>query len=348
MTTQNTMGQYGIAYTWLLAPHGVRDFDLSLVSVGYDGESGQSLTRTFHLELPDKGARAGVQDISGILGLLWGGTDEDAQHKAQAFERALSDILLWHLDRMPHVDDPSQRIILVQGPMIPKLRGRLQYRMPDTRVLVCTLTYQRDWLRRLEMSSVDTDRVLAAVPREAEMVIGEIFPPKGVDTGSRTWLAMKDGQPYHVEAITCTQVGRQSEWVESIERRIKTILQDDELEAVTTGQDGTVLLPKALSKATKLCNELAEAEGNWQEIHSVLSWNHCYKETKSQACAVLKRLGDIPELWSSPAKVDRVFALAADEDRLRDEKGVRDALLRMPDQLRKFVADIRKRRERVT
>ena len=194
-----------IAYKWLLAPPELGDFDvvlfLSSCRAKFGGAEAVTIdvptTRTYHAKLPPKETRRELSDVSGTIGLLHPISDEYAMHKASAFERFVADCVLWLLAEQDF--SAEKTIVLLQGPMLPKLRGRFLSRGLSERVSVYALTYQPEWFRRIEAAE-QSYRGLKTANRCG---VGGVYPPKALDKGTRSWVYRSlECSPYHFEVIT--------------------------------------------------------------------------------------------------------------------------------------------------
>jgi hypothetical protein len=92
------------------------------------------MERQFVIEMHPKLTRASTDDVSGVLGFLspWGSTEDREAH--EQLERALSDLQMWALYaclKKEKSQPKGRSAILIQGPLLPKLRGRILYRMFD-------------------------------------------------------------------------------------------------------------------------------------------------------------------------------------------------------------------------
>lgn len=100
---------------------------------GRHGDPKERVTRRFILEIRSKWSPSPEEDVSGLLGLLspWGTPDDREAHAK--VERALAEIQIWALYQCLEEAKKEKRptAILLQGPLLPKLRGRIFYRMLD-------------------------------------------------------------------------------------------------------------------------------------------------------------------------------------------------------------------------
>lgn len=327
------LDMYGIAYGWVIAPHGVSDFDVSLISVGCDEDGGSTVNSTLHIKLKGTVRTADVHDISGILGLLWGGSDSADMERCVEFERAVADAILWQIEGLRKANEGKRRLILIQGPMLPKLRGRFQYRMPSRECVICTVTYQREWLRRMAMSTEDLERLQSHQSEGAEIRLGSIFPPTAVDTGARTWLAKFNAHPYQLECVTSTQTGKESVWVKDMERDILEAFKHPSPLKVANGEE--VSLPKALKMATETCMNQCELERHWLSVHSKLSMAKAYnKKTDTVPLHIRRSIERLRDDVSEDAGKVSLKAAGDTDWQCPSEAQVRKLLMAAPDDLR--------------
>jgi hypothetical protein len=202
-----------LAYRWEMAPPGEQSFDviLALASTIADvtrvappkaGHPWQSAVDTavrasFAFKHPPGPAEEHDVDVSGLLGLLGAMQGEQGRHRANAFERLVADSMLRMMVEALGAVTPDRRpVVLLQGPMLPKLRGRLYYRGLDPELPILCLTYQPEWLCRLPET--------AAVPGSRGQPIAGLrwegpLPPLPIDRGSRSFVGRGPNGSYHVE-----------------------------------------------------------------------------------------------------------------------------------------------------
>jgi hypothetical protein len=257
-----------IAYRWLLVPTEIADFDVVLVLSSRSGSSKESTvarseipdTRVYHSKLPEKELRHELSDVSGCLGLLHPVSDAHAERKAAAFERLVSDAVLWRLAE--ETFHPVERtVILLQGPMLPKLRGRLMYRGISERVTFCALTHEPEWFRRVEAA----DQSYKVLLDSNRMGFSPAHPPRSLDRGTRSWVYRSaSGFPLHFEVVTnmldCSLPVRN--WIAETEETL-----DQLVHASTSSKSDGPILPHAFTSATK---EADDAKNREEEFLSFL------------------------------------------------------------------------------
>jgi hypothetical protein len=227
---------FAIAYDWLLVPTEVVDFDLALIVSSCAGLTmGTEKVRIqnpdlsiYHAKLPENETRHELSDVSGCLGLLHPVSDEYAERKAVAFERLVSDAILWRLAKEPF-HQSEKTTILLQGPMLPKLRGRLMYRSIPEHITLCALTDQPDWFRRIEAA----EQSYKALRESNISGFGAAYPPRALDRGTRSWVHRSPGGfPLHFEVVTnmldCFCPTRK--WLDEIVRDIEQLVSPSLLE----------------------------------------------------------------------------------------------------------------------
>ena len=178
-----------LAYQWYLTPVDFQDYHIVLTVRCYDSARPDSMkrdatrnpwTRTFHARLPDKRLQSLQTDVSGNLGIIFPVSDDGAGKRASASERLIADAIIWELGRITF--DSNETIVLLQGPLLPKLRGRLLYRGVPENLSIWSLTWQPEWFRRLEAS----EQLLKNI--EQAGCPSQVYPPKGIDRASRSWV----------------------------------------------------------------------------------------------------------------------------------------------------------------
>jgi hypothetical protein len=265
-----------VAYDWLLPPAGVRDYDVTLILASCRAQFDPADTpgalekiwqkaavseRVYHAQFPRKATALGLEDVSGTLGLLWPASDKLAERKAAAFERLVADAILWLLAGETF-DGPDRRMVLLQGPLIPKLRGRLLYRGISGEIPVYTATYQTEWFKRIEAAQNTFDYL----PHSAadQPIIGALYPPRGIDRGTRSWVcASGRHDPFHFEIVAnmwdCCQ---DPQWLDKRATEIAALLSKKMLFET----DKPVQLPGPLGKATETVRTARKREQEYLRL----------------------------------------------------------------------------------
>jgi len=106
------------------------------------------------------------------------------------FERTIADLLLWRIEQAAK-DAPTT--VLLQGPMLPKLRGRIAYRSWKHKARIYAITYDPYWLKYLGFASATQATMEESL---------QVQPPFSLDAVSRGWLMTLDSQPVYIETIT--------------------------------------------------------------------------------------------------------------------------------------------------
>jgi hypothetical protein len=248
----------GVAYEWVLEaprPQGP-DFTLIIACCRVPSDSPEPLQisqAVFHAKFPPAGQPFHLTDVSGTLGLLWHATDESAQEKANAFERMLADALVWSIGQLAF-SPVEEHIVLVQGPLIPKLRGRHLYRGYDPRVPIFSVTFNVDWFRRIEAAQA----TFLKLPGGHAPSISNVYPPTAIDRATRSWICRLPGdadfaEPLHFEVIanmcnwSSDEVG--GLWLDRCKEKIYDITTTAHLESVSADDD--TRLPRALAIAVR-------------------------------------------------------------------------------------------------
>lgn len=196
-----------IAYEWVLAPIDFSDYDIAL-SIGRSDSANLSepvAVTTYRAHLPGRRKANAQSDVSGNSGLVFAVADDGAETRAGASERLIADAIIWELSKLSFSDTKTE--IFIQGPMLPKVRGRLLYRGLPPHIQVWGITWQPEWFWRLEASNQLLRNIEIQVG-DTEMVspiVSPMYPPEGIDRASRSWVC-KSGRKsaYHFEMLTNT------------------------------------------------------------------------------------------------------------------------------------------------
>jgi hypothetical protein len=204
-----------IAYTWKFAATLIEEFHalltVSRVSGVLQSNSPEAIwnqwfaserqsTISYRIQFPPASGNKDDFGVSGNAGLLGPERTRSSSEAEAAFERAVSDALMWEL-----VNDDLQcengvyPIVLVQGPMIPKLRGRLYYRMLDCALPLFFVTFQPEWLKQVPRS---LRPVAEKDPSGAHAEVSWLgpVPALSIDEPGRYFLGFSDGDlRYKVE-----------------------------------------------------------------------------------------------------------------------------------------------------
>jgi len=217
----------------------------------------------------------GLGDVSGTLGLLWPASDKLADQKAAAFERLLADAIQWLLANETF-DSSHHNVVLLQGPLIPKLRGRLLYRGISTEVPIYTTTYQTEWFKRIEAAQITFEFLPRATNKEP--VVGSLYPPRGIDCSTRSWVcasAMND--PFHFEIIANSwDCCKEPDWLTHREQDIKSLLG----RKILIETDKGIPLPGPLAKATELVQKIRQREQEYLRLARFFRDMHDVDPTK--------------------------------------------------------------------
>lgn len=236
-----TGGELAIAYRWALAPAGFSAFDVALVVACARG-SGDAvlLPRVYHMRLPPRRTAYSLSDVSGTLGILWPTSDRAAEGRAAAFEKLVADAVMWLLDEYGSSDE---MVVLVQGPMLPKLRGRLLYRAIAQTTRVYAVTYQPEWLKRIEAVDIAMDEPSGG--GNARPKLTDVHPPMPVDAGTRGYMWYCAGrESVHFELVSNTwDPCVEGEWLSKRNAEIRELMNQAE-------PVGDASLPSALANAT--------------------------------------------------------------------------------------------------
>jgi hypothetical protein len=226
-----------VAYEWFLTPVDFRDYDIVLAVGCYDSAKSETWTRTYHARLPEKQSAGRQSDVSGNLGIIFPVSDDGAGKRAAASERLVADAIIWELAQLNFAQ--SDTLLLVQGPLLPKLRGRLLYRGLSENVTVWTLTWQPEWFWRLEAA----EQLLLNIGKAA---ISPMYPPKGIDRASRCWVCRPaEKLVFHFEVLTNTwDCFAEEGWEKQCQQELASFI-----ESVDLNSNEQPTLPHALALA---------------------------------------------------------------------------------------------------
>jgi len=236
-----------IAYEWVLPPIDFNDFDIAL-SVGlFDSLSSKPTATTYHARLPSKKSPGRQSDVSGNLGLVFPVSDDGAGKRAAASERLIADAIVWELAKVTYND--SETAILIQGPMLPKLRGRLLYRGIPKHISVWAITWQPEWFWRMEAS----EQLLLNI---SGTDISPMYPPEGVDRASRSWVFKKaEKAVFHFELLTNTwDCISTREWSTKCEQDIRALVRTAE------SNEESISLPGPIKTAHDVARDRSDLE----------------------------------------------------------------------------------------
>ncbi len=245
----------GIGYDWLLVPQDIKGIEYDVILSVAIFHLNKTQVFTYHASLPPKYAHIEQSDVSGTLGLLWPVADKVNNVKAAALERLISDSIQWILSDQDL--SVKNTIILLQGPLLPKLRGRFLYSGISKNVSIQSITYQTEWLKRLE--NIEKISEFLKSKQKDEIVVSSVFPSLNVDQSTRSWIAIlaKTQQMYHFETITnmwdyCRDNKIIDERKEEIEMLLKNLYNEDEKLDIP--------LPKPLAEAVLAAKKSIEFE----------------------------------------------------------------------------------------
>jgi hypothetical protein len=202
------------------------DFDYH-ICVGYR-VSGTETFRHYQHRLNPKHFRSSSNDVSGTFGLL--GNKENEQRIA-SFERAVADLVHVNASAALHASEAEEAVLFIRGPMIPKLRGRLLMSAISREIQVYSVTEDRAQLECMDLQAnpegASYEQILG------DMKDGEIrgtIPPAGLDKGTRSWLARRDGALMHFELVANMHRGELTgDWLKARESEIYRCFADGAL-----------------------------------------------------------------------------------------------------------------------
>lgn len=201
-----------IGFKWSYTPTTIKECDVLLTVSRVNGVLSdddpdtlwkiwqqEHFSQSYRIKLPVP-AETGIDaDISGIVDLKQLLGSRDASDRTSCLDRTIADLILAELDQIPLTFDRTKPqewpIILMNGPLFPKLRGRLYYRHlnPDLPILV--VTYQPPWLallvRNLHLPSTEQPDTLGWHGP---------YPSEAHDSSSRFFLGTRGSRViYHIE-----------------------------------------------------------------------------------------------------------------------------------------------------
>lgn len=308
MNKSNKYSCTGIAYKWSLAHTDITTFDvvLSISFVKEDFKIDTTFSEfqeiwlkikpqvfTYHAKLPPHEVSIEQSDVSGTLGLLWPASDKYSKDKAAAFERLVSDSIIWGLSKMDFQKE-FINIILIQGPLLPKLRGRLLYRALSDNMVMYTVTYQPEWFNRLEAAQTTFSRLQKTIhDSHISPKISPTYPPKGVDSSTRSWLAISsERKPYHFEVISNTwDCCNHPKWISDRQEEIKIVVSNKFLSKPE--ENSSITLPGPLAVATKSVIENIQLEEKFMVFLSYCE--NCIKENVEPF--KMRKLKEVEEIF---------------------------------------------------
>lgn len=194
-------------------------------------------------------------DLSGLLGLLspWRRPDDKDAHAD--LERALSDVLLWTLYRALDATKEEPAVILLQGPLLPKLCGRIYYRMLDVRKIpLFIITSEPRWLATLTAAMRSTSSASGRSASGLEWA-GPI-PDLALDAPGREFVGWRCGQPAVHIHVPANAVPINEAYV--FVRDCLVTLKEMFIRAVACPMHGAAALPEVLSRAIVEAETLKE------------------------------------------------------------------------------------------
>jgi hypothetical protein len=220
----------------------------------------------FVVDVHPKATTVTGDDVSGVLGLLspWGSADDREAH--DQFERALAEVQMWALyaclERAKKANGRS--VILIEGPLLPKLRGRILYRMLDfERVSLYVVTSEPRWVRHLLKGSSlqgGAESGDGTTPRAGPAVVyewTEPIPALALDASTREFVGRRLGNDeLHVTVPANTLPARNASDFWS---RCKHDLEQLFKSRQTLSIHGDVMLPSILCKAVKGAKDSRDA-----------------------------------------------------------------------------------------
>ncbi|RMD60963.1 hypothetical protein D6833_08875, partial [Candidatus Parcubacteria bacterium] len=150
-------------------------------------------TRTGQSQLVD-------EDLSGTLGLLSPWQRPENSEAAARLERAIAEAqmwaLYWAIEQAHQTVGQGNRVaILLQGPLLPKLRGRIQYRMIDfDKIALYALTTDPLWVRKLSEGGTLGAPPLGEGRDSAKHKWAGPFPVLALDASARDFLGWQAGK----------------------------------------------------------------------------------------------------------------------------------------------------------
>jgi len=213
-------------------------------------------THVLELRLGPASDPIAQSDVSGVIGLMHGRTGGKFDSRLSVFERTIADLLVLEMD--PFVSNGAARdtVLLVQGPTLPKFRGRVFYRGfdPDApRIL--SVTFQPEWVTSIigerppqETQASEDGRWKTKWGWEGPL------PDIRADSGARCFIKWERGRPaYHVEVLAnCCPKGLGKDWWDERIEDCKTFFENMAVPegAVPESDPDLTRLPMPLAVAT--------------------------------------------------------------------------------------------------
>jgi len=227
-------------------------------------KDGEIMYRVFHGNLPSTEHTVALSDVSGTLGLLWPISNHDAKVKASAFERQVSDTLLWTLTECGFSPDKRTTVVL-QGPLLPKLRGRLSYRCISESISIFALTYQPEWFGRIEAAAASFEYLQRRIDKSRDSgdpLVGPTYPPVAQNHVTRSWVCSVADRPVHFELITNAWESSGDRFT-TVQEWVGRLIRDDMLpkaDKKSKADDVAARLPLPLALAVHRVAEIKKAE----------------------------------------------------------------------------------------
>ncbi len=233
-------------------------------------------------------------DVSGILGLRssWGIPNAERQHSA--FERTVADAQTWALHEAIKRANTYQGdcVILLQGPLLPKLRGRLYYRLLDpVRTPIFVVTSNPTWAHRL------VKRVRKHVSRTKQPTWVGPFPDPTIDSGTRCFVLHSYSGLVHVSVpANMLPSGQAKNYWEKCKWKLANLFESG---VTPCGEHAQVDLPEPLSSAIAEATAATEPISLRELAAAFMSEYHADPASKhlppEQFKLVTKLLGAAPD-----------------------------------------------------
>jgi hypothetical protein len=190
-----------------------------------------------------------LSDVEGTFGLIGGGKDDP---RSISFERLLADLLIRELE--VHTFSEGHTVVAIQGPLIPKLRGRLLYRSISERLSLFAVTWDPQIVNRME-SARHLITSLRPDPN-SRVNLSNVYPSRQVDRATRHWVATMgngDAAPsaVHFEGILDPAIAN---WESTCKSQIGMMMDFDARISNAAGSNVPDLFSAAHEAALRHCD----------------------------------------------------------------------------------------------
>lgn len=311
-----------IAFDWMPEKGAPEIINLSIAIARVSKDRLDLDKYSFSVKFPENSVSARDKGVSEIVGLIPKTSPYYEETKSAFFERDLADLLVACIYKLL---EEGERCIILQGPLFPKLVGRLGYRYLTEDVVLGALTFHPLWFAQSSTSLIPemkgkTSFTSFKLGNEEELRISESKSNNGLTEVFKTWTIFKyrsgkDGEKEvcYILDIFC-QFPYNDEQILTWEQRIEKIEN-------TFSSRGLILF-----------------EGNeiWLPFGLALAWEECRGERETPIKHLSHLRGflrpfekDVPEMYSSKKfNSAEIVYLRTFLERCNGNKKLRDSAIR--------------------